>query len=109
MDEKPVEHPSKLPKWNYDGSSTGQGDGCNPPTIIWWLSPMDLGGGCRQSDWDGDGEKFWSKPNKKEIQGDSMKSYDIEEARPIETYVLGVWVPFSLQAIKNHFGIDEDS
>ncbi|KAG5049705.1 hypothetical protein JHK85_010808 [Glycine max] len=24
---KPVEDPSKLPKWNYDGSSTGQAPG----------------------------------------------------------------------------------
>ncbi|MCI16076.1 glutamine synthetase, partial [Trifolium medium] len=24
---KPVEHPSELPKWNYDGSSTGQAPG----------------------------------------------------------------------------------
>ncbi|CAI0559984.1 unnamed protein product [Linum tenue] len=33
--EKPVEHPSELPKWNYDGSSTGQAPGEDSEVIIY--------------------------------------------------------------------------
>ncbi|KAK9003459.1 hypothetical protein V6N11_061021 [Hibiscus sabdariffa] len=32
---KPVEHPSELPKWNYDGSSTGQAPGDDSEVIIY--------------------------------------------------------------------------
>ncbi|KAL4573581.1 hypothetical protein LXL04_020391 [Taraxacum kok-saghyz] len=32
---KPVEHPSKLPKWNYDGSSTGQAPGEDSEVILY--------------------------------------------------------------------------
>jgi hypothetical protein len=31
---KPVEHPSELPKWNYDGSSTGQAPGEDSEVIL---------------------------------------------------------------------------
>ncbi|GMJ05034.1 hypothetical protein HRI_004172600 [Hibiscus trionum] len=31
---KPVEHPSELPKWNYDGSSTGQAPGDDSEVIL---------------------------------------------------------------------------
>ncbi|KAJ6764142.1 GLUTAMINE SYNTHETASE CHLOROPLASTIC/MITOCHONDRIAL, partial [Salix koriyanagi] len=31
---KPIEHPSELPKWNYDGSSTGQAPGEDSPQAI---------------------------------------------------------------------------
>ncbi|KAJ6808879.1 glutamine synthetase, chloroplastic [Iris pallida] len=32
---KPVEHPSELPKWNYDGSSTGQAPGEDSEVILY--------------------------------------------------------------------------
>eukprot|EP00256_Glycine_max_P042526 XP_006593065.1 glutamine synthetase leaf isozyme, chloroplastic [Glycine max] len=32
---KPVEDPSKLPRWNYDGSSTGQAQGDNSEVILY--------------------------------------------------------------------------
>ncbi|KAE8714563.1 Glutamine synthetase leaf isozyme [Hibiscus syriacus] len=32
---KPVEHPSELPKWNYDGSSTGQAPGDDSEVILY--------------------------------------------------------------------------
>lgn len=32
--EKPVEDPSELPKWNYDGSSTGQAPGEDSEVIL---------------------------------------------------------------------------
>ncbi|MCD7448055.1 gamma-glutamylcysteine synthetase [Datura stramonium] len=32
---KPVKHPSELPKWNYDGSSTGQAPGEDSEVIIY--------------------------------------------------------------------------
>ncbi|KAJ9182025.1 hypothetical protein P3X46_006061 [Hevea brasiliensis] len=32
---KPVEHPSELPKWNYDGSSTGQASGEDSEVILY--------------------------------------------------------------------------
>ena len=31
---QPVEHPSELPKWNYDGSSTGQAPGEDSEVIL---------------------------------------------------------------------------
>ena len=31
---KPVEDPSELPKWNYDGSSTGQAPGEDSEVIL---------------------------------------------------------------------------
>lgn len=31
---KPVSHPSELPKWNYDGSSTGQAPGDDSEVIL---------------------------------------------------------------------------
>ena len=33
--EKPVEDPSELPKWNYDGSSTGQAPGEDSEVILY--------------------------------------------------------------------------
>ncbi|KAK6930054.1 Glutamine synthetase, N-terminal domain [Dillenia turbinata] len=32
---KPIEHPSELPKWNYDGSSTGQAPGEDSEVILY--------------------------------------------------------------------------
>ncbi|CAN1284139.1 Glutamine synthetase leaf isozyme, chloroplastic [Linum perenne] len=33
--DKPVKHPSELPKWNYDGSSTGQAPGEDSEVILY--------------------------------------------------------------------------
>ena len=33
----PVTDPSKLPKWNYDGSSTGQATGEDSEVILWYF------------------------------------------------------------------------
>jgi hypothetical protein len=45
----PVDDPSKLPKWNFDGSSTGQATGDDSEVILWYhalfaspLSPLHL-------------------------------------------------------------------
>lgn len=34
----PVDDPSKLPKWNFDGSSTGQAPGDDSEVILWYHS-----------------------------------------------------------------------
>ncbi|KAL5130739.1 Glutamine synthetase leaf isozyme, chloroplastic [Glycine soja] len=39
---KPVEDPSKLPRWNYDGSSTGQAQGDNSEVILYGLPKLLL-------------------------------------------------------------------
>ena len=36
----PVDDPSKLPKWNFDGSSTGQAPGDDSEVILWYHSPV---------------------------------------------------------------------
>jgi hypothetical protein len=32
----PVDDPSKLPRWNFDGSSTGQATGDDSEVILWY-------------------------------------------------------------------------
>ena len=38
----PVDDPRKLPKWNFDGSSTGQATGDDSEVILWYHAPDSI-------------------------------------------------------------------